>query len=281
MPIDPDLVSQFLGDPPAPDSTEVRVSSGLPRGFGIFDGPSIAIDYRSYIFYGHTILACGVTVPTRFEIDTRSPTLLIGLGTWHLAATWYRPFEPEALKVLDVAPEEARPFSWRSNVPIQTIEEPPYREGQILHGRVPPAPYKPPSRVDYFPAPTPRRSAKPRKVRASSPTNIDLEPGETVRWSCRAWTTSSLASGELVLTSRRLLYRPPVLDRFLRVRPFEVGIREVTDVGCKRVRHLRSAGRAKLGLRLELVGDREQIFVVDSVIKAIEEFSKAITRIGG
>jgi hypothetical protein len=81
------------------------------------------MDYRSYSFYGHTILACGIKVATKFEIDTRSPTLLAGLGTWHIGGIWYYPFEPEALALRGVLPENARPFSWTSNVAIETIEE--------------------------------------------------------------------------------------------------------------------------------------------------------------
>jgi hypothetical protein len=123
MPIDPQFVFRFLGDPPDPGSTDVRVSGDIRRGFGRFKGLSIPMDYRSYIFYGHTILARGIKVATKFEIDTRSPTLLAGLGTWHIGGIWYYPFEPEALALLGVLPENARPFSWTSNVPIETIEE--------------------------------------------------------------------------------------------------------------------------------------------------------------
>ena len=114
------------------------------RGFESFPGTSIPYDYRSYIVYGYTILSDGVKVPSRFTIDTRSPTLLVAPGLWHIAGTWYYPFESEALHVLGVPPEETRPFMWSTNVPIETVEEPPYREGQILHSRVQPVPYRPP-----------------------------------------------------------------------------------------------------------------------------------------
>jgi hypothetical protein len=123
MPIYPLVVFQFLGDPPDPGSTDVRVSGDIRHGFGRFKGLSIPMDYRSYIFYGHTILARGIKVATKFEIDTRSPTLLASLGTWHIGGIWYRAFEPEALALLGVLPENDRPFSWTSNVAIETIEE--------------------------------------------------------------------------------------------------------------------------------------------------------------
>ena len=70
-------------------------------------------------------------VPTLFlEIDTRSPKLLAGLGLWHLGGIWYRPFERYVFGVvLWGFPEQTRPFMWTSNVPIETVEEPPYIEG--------------------------------------------------------------------------------------------------------------------------------------------------------
>ena len=144
MPLPRDCVEYELVRPPQPNSNEVRASGDGFRGFGSFDGSSIPYDYRSYTFCGYTILPGGVKVPTTIRDRHASPTLLAGLGLWHIAGTWYDPFEPEALRVLGVAPDETRPFSWTSNVPIETVEEPPYREGQVLHSRVPPAPFKPP-----------------------------------------------------------------------------------------------------------------------------------------
>jgi hypothetical protein len=41
MPIDPMVVDQFLGHPDPPDSTAVRVSGEIRRGFGRFDGKVI------------------------------------------------------------------------------------------------------------------------------------------------------------------------------------------------------------------------------------------------
>ncbi len=212
MPINAEIVEKFLGPPPPPNSTRVRVSTEGFRGFRSFEGTSIPYDYRSYIFSGYTILPGGAKVPTQFEIDTRSPTLLVGLGTWHITGTWYSPFEPEALRVLGVTAEETRPLSWISNVPIETVEEPPYREGQLLHSRVPPVPYKPPPpkrkptvvivrrggrsvvqqvRTDGLLARA-RRLLSHRELRlardseSESLRGIDLEADEIVRWSVRS-----------------------------------------------------------------------------------------------
>jgi hypothetical protein len=279
MPIDPQVVFQFLGDPPDPGSTDVRVSGEFRRGFGWFKGPSIPMDYRSYIFYGHTILARGIKVATKFEIDTRSPTLLAGLGTWHLGGIWYSPFEPEALALLGVLPENARPFSWTSNVPIETIEEPPYHEGQILHCRNPPGPYKPDPSLGKFSARTPGKSPpRPAFGEGSLPV-FELEPDEFLRWSCRAWSTRSAHAGNLVLTSRRVFFETAPLDPLASAKPFEVGLREAIDVGCVRMQTLPSGARERLALRLILVGDREEVFEVDDVMQAIERFGKEITPI--
>jgi hypothetical protein len=107
VPLDPEEYQ--LGLPPHPNSTEVRVSSDSYRSFGEFAGASIPYDYRSYILNGYTILPGGTRVATRFEIDTRSSTLLeVHFGTWHVAGIWYRPFEPGALRILGVAPDETR-----------------------------------------------------------------------------------------------------------------------------------------------------------------------------
>ena len=144
MPLDPDFVEYKLGPPEKPDSKAIWATVEGFGSFGTFAGSVIPYDYRSYILYGYTILLGGMTVPTRFEIDTRTPALLVGSGLWHIAGTWYRPFEPDALRVLGVSTEGTTPFSWIPNVPIETAEETPYREGQILHSRVQPMPYKPP-----------------------------------------------------------------------------------------------------------------------------------------
>jgi hypothetical protein len=130
-----DRIRQVIGAPLAPNSTVVLVSAETFRSFEIYRGSSIPFDDRSYIVYGTTILACGVRVPTRFEIDTKKPTLLAGPGIWHVDGVWYYPFSAEALDRLGVSPEATKPFSWTSNVPIETVEEPPYLEDQVLHRR--------------------------------------------------------------------------------------------------------------------------------------------------
>jgi hypothetical protein len=268
MPIPLEVVDQFLGHPD-PGSTEVKVRSIENRlGAGPFRGPSIPIDGRSYILYGYTILPAGVRIPTRFEIDTRKPTLLVGEGKWHIAGTWYWPFEPEALQVLGVSPEEARPFAWLPNVPIQTVEKPPYSAGAALHG---------------LPLPPPKPTARPKsgeKVGGRRLTSMDLEAGEKVAWSCPARRTAGgirAARGELFLTNRRVLFCPRTFDRLLGGKPFAAGIREVVDVGSKRPQGGASSGGGKRPhLRLVLVGGREELFAVDDFMRAIEEFSKRI-----
>jgi hypothetical protein len=307
VPLDRDFVDNKLGPPRPPDSKDVRASGEGFRSFGPFTGSSIPYDYRSYIFYGYTIISGGVKVPTRFEIDTRSPTLLVGLGLWHMAGTWYRPFDPDALRLLAVSAEEKelRPFSWISNVPIETIEEPPYREGQILHSRARPVPFKPPPpkrvrvivrrggrnvvkqvRSDSWLARIRRLLGRgqlrlARDSESESLRGIDLEDREIVLWSCAAHRPMKSGGGVLVLTNRRVVYRPSFVTRICGDRAFELRNREVTDVGLKSLQDESPPGGSKAWLRLVLVGDREELFVVDNPIHALERFSNGITPIGG
>ena len=131
-------LNDLLGAPPDSGSTRVLVSTRIFRGFELFRGESIPLDGRTYIFYGYTIFPCGIRVASDFEIDTKCPTLLPKTARlWHIDGTWYMSFHADALAVLGISPENARPFSWVPNVPIQTVEQPPYLEGQILHSRVP------------------------------------------------------------------------------------------------------------------------------------------------
>ncbi len=307
MPLDSDFVENKLGPPRQPDSKEVWASDEGFRSFGSFAGSSIPFDYRSYIFYGYTILPGGMKVATRFEIDTRSPTLLVGSGLWHIAGIWYSPFEPEALRLLGVSPEETRPFSWISNVPIETAEEPPYREGQILHSRVQPMPYKPPPlkpkpavvivrrggrnvvqqvRTDGCLARI-RRLLSSRQLRlardseSESLCGIDLENGELVLWSCAARRPEGPGDGVLVLTTHRVFYRPAFVARLRAARSFEVRNREVTEVGLKPMHNTGPSSSNRVYLRLVLVGDRQVLFVVENPVHALERFSKGITPIGG
>ena len=131
-------------------------------------------------------------------IDTRKPTLLVGVGHWYIHGRWFSPFQPEA-NLLGVSPDDARPFSWTPNVPIETIEEPPYREGQVLHARTPPNPDA---------ALTQAKSGE--DIGGGSLTSLDLEVGESKErtWSCKARRTGSIENGELFLTHTAYCFAP-------------------------------------------------------------------------
>ncbi len=294
MPIPQEIVDQFF-EHPLPDSKRVRVSSEIHRGFGLFNGPSIPFDLRSYILYGTTSLPEGTKILTQFEIDTRKPTLLVMTGNWYIDGTWYHGFEPAALEVLGVSPDKARPFSWSPNVPIETLEDPPYQEGQILHARTPatPAATAPPASS----TPRARRwfSFRSRPPAAASPrassgptlgggtlTSLDLEVGESKErtWSCKARRVGSAEDGELFLTSRRLLFCPHRSDNARGVSQFVAQRRELTDTGCKRVEDPHSPGGSSTGLRLLLVGNHEEIFLVENPMSVMEKFSKWIHPVG-
>jgi hypothetical protein len=304
VPIDPE--TSRLGPPPFWDSREVKVSGDDKWAFSDYHVKSIPYDYRSYILYGYTIFPAGVKVGTRFEIDTRSPTLLTGPGIWHIAGIWYAPLEPDALRVLGVSPEETRPFMWTSNVPIETVEEPPYHEGQVLHSRVPPVPYKaPPPTQPRPPLVIVRRRGRlvAEPVRTNSwfmlarrflglpapasdrndanalSLGIDLADHEIIHWSGAARRVTTSVAGVLILTSGRVIHRPTAVPRVLGAKSFEIRRREVIDVGFEAIENSRSHRTNEMSLRLILVGDRKELFVVKSQTEAFDQFSKHITPI--
>jgi hypothetical protein len=212
-------------------------------------------------------LSGGTRIVTRLKIDTRKPALLVDPSFWYIQGAWYTAFKPEAMELLGVSPDGARPFSWIPNVPIETIEEPPYLEGQVLHSRTPPT----------HAAAVPR--AKSGETVGGGPlTSLDLEVGESKQrtWSCRAKRAGGVESGELFLTGHRVLFCPHLSDHARGERPFVARIRELTDVGCKSVEDAQSGGGRKTALRLSLVGDREENFVVEDLVTVIERFSKVI-----
>jgi hypothetical protein len=110
---------------------------------------------------------------------------------------------------------------------------------------------------------------------------IDLEDGEIVLWSCAARRREGAGDGVLVLTTHRLFYRPAFVARLCGARSFEVRSREVTDVGLKPMHNLGPSSSNRVYLRLVLVGDQEELFVVDNPVRALERFSKGITPVGG
>jgi hypothetical protein len=123
-----------------PDSKRVRVNQEFSADlFVCFDEPSIPIDHRTYAFFGETILPGVTRILSRFVINTKTSTLLAGSGHWYIGGKWFRSFEPEAMELLGVDVNQSRPFSWTPNVPIQTIEQPPYLEGVALHALTPPS----------------------------------------------------------------------------------------------------------------------------------------------
>jgi hypothetical protein len=258
----------LLGPPETKSSTSVRVSTEHKSCFTAFDGTSVPIDNRSYLLYGYTLLPGGQQIPTRFEIDTRKPTLLCGTWLWHVNRRWYIPFEPEVLGLIGVTPQGARPFRWTTNVPIQTIEQPPYLEGQTLHGLTPATTSEPRA-----------QSKSADSVGGGDLVSMSLDIQEKVLWSCRARNVKYAAGagrGALFITTRRVLFCPSTVDRAAGAEPLAIGIREVTDVGCKHIGDPQSASGRKTALRLVLVHGREEIFEVDGVTGAIERFAKAI-----
>jgi hypothetical protein len=291
MPVDPRLVDGFLGHP-APGSKDVKVSSEPRHAYGFFYDGSIPIDLRSYLFYGDTILQSGIRIMTRFEIDTRLPTLLTGEGLWYIGERWNYPFEPEALARLGVAPEQARPFSWAPYVPIEIIEQPPFQAGQVLHGR-----------AGAAPSIASRRSRSGEKVGGGTLVRIDLEAREKVLFSFDARRVQGTRNGKLFFTTHRALYCPHTAEKAANAASFNVGRREIVDAGCKSVEapdsptglmwlvfavllHARfppeMRGKSKkMCLRLVLVGGREDIFVVDDVVQAIEKLGQWIHPLRG
>jgi hypothetical protein len=268
MPLNP-MTTGLLGLSPLhfPDSKAVRVIGDSLGSCERFDVQSIPFDYLSCRVYGYTILAGGTRIPTQFQIDTRKPTLLVGTGSWYIDRAWYASFEQAAMERLGVSPAEARPFSWLPNVAIDTVEEPPYVEGQVLHPR-----------TRLTPDAAPKRAKSGETVGGDPLISLDLEVDEPKKrtWSCKARRVGDREDGALYLTSRRVLFCPHTSDAARGRSPFIAAIRELTDVGCKPVEDVRAGAGRIMGLRLILVGDREEIFVVEDVVSVIEEFSRTI-----
>jgi hypothetical protein len=249
----------------APDSKFVRVRSPYHAAFSLFQGPSIPFNQSTYILYGYTLLPNGTQVPTQFTIDTRKPSLLVGVPYWQIDGKWHFGFVPDSLKLLGLTLEEATPFHWTSNVPIETIENPPYLAGQPLHGR-PPHP-------SVVPQPPPESG---ETVGGASLVSLPLwvsEPKEKV-WSCGAKRPGAVAQGELFFTFVRVLFCPHLSDYDEGEKPFVPLIGTVVDIGAKSVPDPHSAGGKRMGLRLIIIDGSEETFLVDSLVKAMDEFSK-------
>ena len=258
------FLERWLG-PYAPDSKHVKVQGPYRAGFTHFQGSSIPFNQSSYILYGYTLLPNGARVPTQFTIDTRKPTLLVGRGYWRIDGKWHFAFMPDSLKLLGLSLEEATHFHWTSNVPIETIENPPYLVGQALHGR-PPLP-------SAVPQPPPESG---ETVGGGSLVSLPLwvhEPKEKV-WSCGAKRPGAVARGELFLTFLRVLFCPHLSDYESGEKPFVPLIGTVVDIGAKPVPNPHSAGGKRMGLRLILIDGSEEIFLVDDLVNAMDEFLK-------
>ena len=74
----------------------------------------------------------------------------------------------------------------------------------------------------------------------------------------------TICAGILVLTTHRVFYRPAFVARICGDRSFEVRNREVTDVGLKSLEQHGPLAAKKVCVRLVLVGDREELIVVDN-----------------
>ena len=75
--------------------------------------------------------------------------------------------------------------------------------------------------------------------------------------------------GILGLTNQCVIYRPAFLTRILVRGSYEVRRREVTDVGLKTLENAGSRGDKRASLRLVLVADREELFVVENPMQAL------------
>jgi hypothetical protein len=235
----------------------------MGEGLCIFMDQASHLTRARYILYGYTLLPNGARVPSQFTIDTRKPSLLIRTW-WRIDGKWHFSFVPQSLNLLGLSLEEAKPFHWTSNVPIETIENPPYLADQALHGRPPP-----PSAL-YQPPPESGET-----VGGGSLISLPLwvgEPKEKV-WSCGAKRLGAAERGELFLTSWRVLFCPHLSDYENGEKPFVALRSSVNDIGAKSVPDPHSAGGRRNGLRLVLIEGREEIFLVDGLVNAMDAFA--------
>ena len=107
---------------------EIMVRVG-PCSATFLDADKIPLDGRHYICSGTIILKNRMKLIANFEINTHTfdflerDTVKIYI---EMEKTWYYIHEPELLDILKVTPEEAFPYTWLADRPLDYHQAGPY-----------------------------------------------------------------------------------------------------------------------------------------------------------
>ena len=124
MPLTPEMISgvgKICLDP-----GECHVLAG-PGTATEWSGEKIPLDGRHYICAGTVILKNGRKLFANLRIQTHHIDFLEIKNVWvQVGDTWYRTDEPELFTALGISAEEAFPFTWLPDRPLEYEEKGPY-----------------------------------------------------------------------------------------------------------------------------------------------------------
>lgn len=105
---------------------EVWVRCGPCSGKPL-QGDRIPLDGRRYICAGKLFLRTGTILRAHFEIQTHTFDFLDRESVWcFVGDAWYQFGEPALWQVLGITREEAEPYTWSPDVPLDQHEPGPY-----------------------------------------------------------------------------------------------------------------------------------------------------------
>jgi hypothetical protein len=90
-------------------------------------GEKIPLDGRHYLCAGTVILKNSMKLFANLRIQTHHFDFLEVKNVWvQVGDTWYRTNEPELFTILGISPEEALPYTWLPERPLDYEEKGPY-----------------------------------------------------------------------------------------------------------------------------------------------------------
>jgi hypothetical protein len=123
----PFKVGQYGG---APISFTGRNSARVwvgPNSVSPFSKKKIPLDGRKYELGGEIILKNGIYLSASFRIDTSRFNFLVKDSVWVLVDDyWYHLDEPELLEKFKITSDEAFPFKWVPDIPLDYYKKSPY-----------------------------------------------------------------------------------------------------------------------------------------------------------
>jgi hypothetical protein len=123
MPIPERDALDLIGDP-APGLVKVLVG---PCSAMLFKGKKIPLDGRKYVCDGRIFFRNGTDARAKFRVDTTGFDLLEleSLLIFH-DGLWYHWYEEELLQALQMSKDEAIPFTWLPDRPLDYSKQGPY-----------------------------------------------------------------------------------------------------------------------------------------------------------